>query len=91
MMNRKDAVNLMASKAKITKAQADLALDALLNGIIDTLKKNGKVTFIGFGTFMVKEQKARKGFNPNTKRPMTIPASKKAKFKAGSRLRDALS
>jgi len=90
-MNRKDAVNLMASKAKITKAQADLALDALLNGIIDTLKKNGKVTFIGFGTFMVKEQKARKGFNPNTKRPMTIPASKKAKFKAGSRLRDALS
>ena len=89
-MNRKDAVNHMAAKAKITKAQADEALTALLDGIIDTLKKNDKVTFIGFGTFMVKEQKARKGFNPNTKRPMTIQASKKAKFKAGSKLQDAL-
>ena len=89
-MNRKDAVNHMAAKAKITKAQADEALSALLDGIIDTLKGNQKVTFIGFGTFMVKKQKARKGFNPNTKKPMTIPASKKAKFKAGSKLQDAL-
>ena len=89
-MNRKDAVNLMAAQANITKAQADEALTALLDGIIDTLSHNDKVTFIGFGTFMVKEQKARKGFNPNTKKPMTIPASKKAKFKAGSRLQEAL-
>ena len=90
-MNRKDAVNLMAAKASITKAQADEALGALLDGIIDTLGADNKVTFIGFGTFMVKEQKARKGFNPNTKEPMTIPASKKAKFKAGSKLQEALS
>ncbi|MCD6326028.1 HU family DNA-binding protein [bacterium] len=89
-MNRKDAVNLMATEADITKAQADLALTALLDGIIDTLRENDKVTFIGFGTFMVKEQKPRKGFNPNTKKPMTIPASKKAKFKAGSKLQEAL-
>ncbi|MBN1594136.1 MAG: HU family DNA-binding protein [Candidatus Coatesbacteria bacterium] len=89
-MNRKDAVNLMAAKGNITKAQADEALGALLDGIIETLSANKKVTFIGFGTFMVKEQKARKGFNPNTKKPMTIPASKKAKFKAGSKLQEAL-
>ena len=90
-MNRKDAVNQMAARAGITKAQADEALTALLDGVIGTLKGNGKVTFIGFGTFMVKEQKARRGFNPNTKKPMTIPASKKAKFKAGSKLQEALS
>ena len=54
------------------------------------LKEEGKVSFVGFGTFSAKERAARDGINPLTKEPLHIPAKMVASFKAGSKLKDAL-
>ena len=45
---------------------------------------------MGFGTFEVRERKERQGRNPQTREPMTIPASKLPAFSAGKALKDAV-
>lgn len=89
-MTRNDLVEFIASKAGLTKADAGRALEATLEGIKTGLKKEGKVSLVGFGTFAAKKRAARSGINPLTKKPLNIPAKTVATFKAGSKLKDAL-
>ncbi len=87
-MNKSDLINLMASKSGLNKKNSEAALNAFISSVEDTLKKNEKVTLVGFGTFEVRERAARKGRNPQTKQEITIPASKAPVFKAGKGLKD---
>ena len=48
------------------------------------LKKNDKISLIGFGTFSVASRKARTGHNPATGKSIKIPAKKVVKFKPGA-------
>ena len=89
-MSKQELVELVAAKVGLTKADAGRALDAVLEGIQTGLKKEGKVAFVGFGTFTVKKRAARDGINPLTKEPLHIPAKKAVTFKAGSKLKDSL-
>ena len=89
-MSKTELVELVAKQAEISKAAAGRAVDAMLEGITKGLKKEGKVTFVGFGTFSAKKRAAREGINPLTKAPLKIPAKKVASFKAGSKLKDAI-
>ncbi|MEO5569991.1 MAG: HU family DNA-binding protein [Bacteroidia bacterium] len=85
-MNKADLVDAMSSEAKITKADAQRALDAFLTVTSKSLKKGEKVTLVGFGTFSVARRAARTGRNPQTGKEIKIAAKKVAKFKAGSEL-----
>ena len=89
-MTKACLVDYIAENADLTKADAGRALDAMLEGISKGLKKDGKVTLVGFGTFSAKKRPARDGINPLTKKPLHIPAKTVATFKAGSKLKDAL-
>ena len=82
-MTKSDLVDVIAGKAKISKAAALLALDALTEAITGALKKGDKVTLIGFGTFDVAKRAARTGVNPRTREKIKIKASKAPRFKAG--------
>ena len=86
-MTKADLVAKMASSAGITKAAAEKALAGFLSGVSDALKKGGKVTLVGFGTFGVASRAARDGRNPHTGKKIRIKASKAVKFKAGSKLK----
>ena len=89
-MSKQQLVEMMASKAGLTKADALRAVDAFQEGVVEGLKKEGKVSLVGFGTFSAKKREARDGINPLTKEPLHIPAKTVASFKAGSKLKDAL-
>lgn len=90
-MNKGDLISKIAESAKITKAQATDALNAVLDGIGEELKKDGgKVTLIGFGTFSVSEREARTGRNPQTGASIKIDAKKVVKFKPGKELSDSV-
>ena len=89
-MSKTELVEFIAENADLTKADATRALDAAIEGISTGLKKEGKVTLVGFGTFSAKKRAAREGINPLTKEPLKIPAKTVASFKAGSKLKDAL-
>ncbi len=83
-MNKSELINAMAEKAGLTKVQAKNALEAFVSATEDALKKNDKLSLIGFGTFSVAERKARVGHNPANGKKINIPAKKVVKFKAGS-------
>ena len=89
-MGKTELVEFMAAKAGLTKADAARALDAFVEGVVEGLKKEGRVSLVGFGTFTAKKREARDGINPLTKEPLHIPAKTVASFKAGSKLKDAL-
>ena len=89
-MSKNDLVMIVAEKAGVSKAEAARVLDAVLEGITEGLQKDGKVSFVGFGTFSKKERAAREGINPITKAPISIPAKMAVSFKAGSKLKDAI-
>lgn len=71
-----------------TKAAAERAVKAVIDGITTGIKKDGSVQLIGFGTFTIKSRAARKGINPLTKEPIKIKASKSVGFKAGAALKE---
>ena len=89
-MVKTELVEFIAAKAGLSKADALRAVDAFVEGVVEGLKKEGKVTLVGFGTFAAKKRDARDGINPLTKEPLHIPAKTVASFKAGSKLKDAL-
>ena len=89
-MNKADMVEQIAKSADISKAAAGRALDAMIASIKTTLRKNGSVTLVGFGTFQVSKRKQRTGRNPRTNEAIKIPAAKVPKFKPGKALRVAV-
>lgn len=89
-MNKKELVESMAEAAEISKAAAEKALNSLLKDISDALAKGDKVTLIGFGTFSVAKRAARQAKNPRTGAVVDIAAKTTAKFKAGSKLAEAV-
>lgn len=90
-MNKGELIDQVAKKAGLSNAEAARALNAVLDTITDTLKKNGAVTLPGFGSFTVKSRASRNGVNPATGERIEIGAKKAPCFKPGSRLKDALS
>lgn len=89
-MNKGELIKQMADGAEITLKDAESALKAALDGIKKALKKNDKVTLVGFGTFSVSKRKARMGRNPRTGEALKIKARNIPKFSAGRELKDAV-
>ena len=89
-MSKQDLVNYIAEETGLTKADATRALDAMMKGITEGLKKEGKATLTGFVTFTAKQKPAKTGRNPKTGETVKIPARVAATIKAGSKLKEAL-
>jgi DNA-binding protein HU-beta len=89
-MNKADLIGAVADKAELSKADAGRAVDALIEVVTRALKKNDKVSLVGFGTFAVRKRAARMGRNPKTGATLKIAASKNPTFKAGKALKDAV-
>jgi len=87
-MNKSELVAAIASKADISKKDAEAAVKAFTETVTKELKKGGKVQLVGFGTFEVAKRAARTGRNPQTGAEMKIKASKAPKFKPGKALKD---
>ena len=89
-MNKGDLIDRVSSDAGISKAQADRAIDSVLRGITDSLRKGERVTLVGFGTFGVAQRRARRGVNPQTNEAIKIPATKGVRFSAGKKLKEVV-
>ena len=89
-MTKAELIAAIAEKSGMTKKDADAALSTVIDTITDTLAKGDKIQLVGFGTFEVRERKAREGINPQSKDKIQIPATKVPAFKAGRALKDAV-
>ena len=87
-MNKADLISAVAQQSGLTKKDSEIAIDALVSVVEESLSNGEKVVLVGFGTFETKNRAERKGRNPQTKETITIPASKAPVFKAGKALKD---
>ena len=89
-IGRIDLVRCIANETKLTKAEAQKALEAVLAGISFSLQKGEEVRLIGFGTFAILQSAAREGRNPRTGEKIKIKASKRPVFRAGKELKESV-
>ena len=89
-MNKTQLIDVVATKTGMKKAQAEAAVNAVNEAIVEALVAGDKVQLIGFGTYEVKERAARDGRNPKTGEIIKIAASKAPAFTAGKALKDAV-
>lgn len=85
-MNKADLVDAISVETKLSKADAERALNATVGAIEKTLKKGDRIALVGFGSFIVTKRAARTGRNPQTGKEIKIAAKKVVKFKAGAEL-----
>ncbi|ACK69177.1 MULTISPECIES: HU family DNA-binding protein [Gloeothece] len=90
-MNKGELVDEIASRAMVTKKQADAVLTAAIEAIMDAVSSGDKVTLVGFGSFEARERKAREGRNPKTGEKMVIPETKVPAFSAGKLFKEKVS
>ncbi|CAM3728380.1 HU family DNA-binding protein [Occultella aeris] len=89
-VNRTDLVAAIAEKASLTKTQADAALSALQDVLIESLGKGEAVKVTGLLSVERVERAARTGRNPRTGEEIQIPAGFGVKVSAGSALKKAV-
>lgn len=87
-MTKAELIAKVAGDAALRKVDAEKALNNLIRIVSETLKKKGRLALAGFGTFVVAQRKAREGRNPQTGKPIKIPATKVVKFKPGKQLKE---
>ena len=88
--SKQDVVKAVADATGSSIADANRAVDAVIDCIKGSLAAGKSVGLIGFGTFEVRERAAREGRNPQTGATIKIGAKKVPAFKAGKGLRDAV-
>ena len=91
-MNKADLVEHIYESGQVgdSKAAAERALTAVLEAIKAGLVEDGQVQLIGFGSFQVKQRKARTGRNPRTGEKIKIKASKTVGFRPGKTLKESV-
>jgi len=87
-MKKADLVDAIASRANVSKAQAQTIVEDVFELISEGLTRGDKIDLRGFGTFSVSEKAARTGRNPQTGDPINIPARRVPAFKPGKELKD---
>ena len=89
-MNKAALVDKVHDVLGGTKADAERAVEAMIDGIIEGLKGGQEVSIAGLGIFEAKTRAARTGRNPRTGESIEIPAMRVPKFRAAKALKDAV-
>ena len=88
-MKKADIVDSIAAKIGVPKAQVQQMVDDVFDLIAEGLTTGDKkIDLRGFGTFSVRESKARTGRNPQSGEPIQIPARRVPTFKPGKELKE---
>ena len=65
-MTKSDIINEVSSKTGLTKVETEAVFEGVINSIILSLERGERIDIRGFGSFYVKERKAREARNPST-------------------------
>ncbi len=89
-VNRTELVSAIAERANLTKVQADAALAAFQEVLVESLGKGEPVKVTGLLSVERVERAARTGRNPRTGEEIEIPAGYGVRISAGSTLKKAV-
>jgi integration host factor subunit beta len=87
-MTKAELIEEVAQLASLTKKETELIVDTVFDNIADALTEGDKVELRGFGSFRIRHRNSRKGRNPKTGSPVSVPEKRVPFFKVGKRLRE---
>ena len=90
IVNKSELINEVARKTGLSRREAEVGVQTMLDLISHELTRNNKITLTGFGTFDVGKRKSRAGVNPRTGDPIKIPSTKMPRFKPSRSLRNEI-
>lgn len=89
-MNKANIVDKVHAVLDTTKADAERAVDTVVEAIVEGLKSGDEVSIAGLGIFSAKMRPARTGRNPRTGESIQIKAMRVPKFRAAKALKDSV-
>jgi DNA-binding protein HU-beta len=89
-MNKQDIAEKVHGVLGGTKADAERAVEAMIEMIVGTLKKGEEVSVAGLGIFKTKMRAARVARNPRTGAAVQVPSMRVPKFQAAKALKEAV-
>lgn len=89
-MTKSELIALIAEKSGLSKADAEKVFSATFEVIAEKMAKQEKIMVQGFGAFVTKERKERKGRNPATGQEITISKAIVASFKPATQLKETI-
>jgi len=90
-MTKSDLIGQIAKgNDNLTQKQAEIIVDQIFDSVMDALAGGDSVDIRGFGSFKVKQRKARTGRNPQTGETIQIPAKRVPSFKTGKQLQEKM-
>lgn len=89
-MTKADLVEAVAINSDLSKRDAEVIVQTVLDSIVDSLKSGEKIELRGFGSFRLRERSSREGRNPKTGETVFVPAKRVPYFKPGKELRELI-
>ena len=89
-MTKADLVAIIAKSSGGSKTAAERAMEAMVGGIVESLRRGRRVTISGFGTFIVTKRAARNGRNPRTGQEIQIPPARVPRYRPSRTLKTAI-
>lgn len=89
-MNKADLISKVHETIDVTKADAERAVETVIDSIVDALKSGKEVSIAGLGIFSTKMRDARTARNPRTGEAIEVPAMRVPKFRAAKALKDSV-
>lgn len=89
-MTKAELVDGVSRNSGLSKKDAEVIVQTVLDSIIDSLQSGEKVELRGFGSFRLRERAPRQGRNPKTGEKVQVPAKRVPYFKPGKELRELI-
>ena len=89
-INKAEIAEKIRDTLGITRAEAERAMETVVDSIAMALKSGGDVSIAGLGIFSTKMRSAREGRNPRTGETIRIPATRTVKFRPGKALKETV-
>ena len=87
-MNKSDLIDEVSRQTALSRRDAEAAVNAFLDGVVNEVRTGQRVSLVGFGTFKQTMRAARMGRNPQTNALVPIPASKGVRFMPSATLKN---
>jgi DNA-binding protein HU-beta len=89
-MTKAEFIGTIQGSSEMSKKETAQVVDAVFEAVAKAIKKDGRFSYPGFGTFSVRKRAERKGRNPRTKKEIVIKASKTVAFKPAPSMKEKL-
>jgi DNA-binding protein HU-beta len=89
-MTKSELIETIAEATRQPKKLVAETIELTFEQIARAIYEEERFCMPGFGTFSIRQRKARNGFNPRTNRKMKIPAARTVGFRPAPELKKGL-